>query len=173
VVPIIHRDVTPANILVGYNGCVKLTDFGLSRALDRPRTTDPGIVKGKVAYLAPELLDGAKSDPRCDLFSVGVTLWEGLTGQRLFGGSGTDVDIAMRIMECKVPSPRAARPEIPAALEAITLRALTRDPAHRFQRATEMIDALAGLLRTEAVPTDGPAIAATAREAGELLLEHD
>ena len=84
-VPVIHRDVTPSNILVGINGAVKLTDFGLARAMDRPRTTDPGIVKGKVAYLAPELLENAKPDPRCDLYSVGVVLWEALTAQRLFG----------------------------------------------------------------------------------------
>ena len=98
-VPVIHRDVTPSNILVGVNGAVKLTDFGLARAMDRPRMTDPGTVKGKVAYMAPEMLENAKPDPRCDIYSVGVLLWESLTASRLFGGDGTDVQIALRILQ--------------------------------------------------------------------------
>jgi serine/threonine protein kinase len=170
--PVIHRDVTPANIMVGFNGAVKLTDFGLSRAIHRPRTTDPGIVKGKIAYMAPELFEQRKPDPRCDIFSVGVTLWEALMGQRLFGGEGTDVDIAMRVLDCKVPSLRTATPAIPPALEIIVNKALARSPDNRYQRATDMIDALSGLLRVQSVPTDGPALAASAKEASELLLEH-
>jgi eukaryotic-like serine/threonine-protein kinase len=171
--PVIHRDVTPANIMIGFNGCVKLTDFGLSHALNRPRTTDPGIVKGKIAYMAPELFDQKKPDPRCDIFSVGVTLWEALTAQRLFGGEGTDVDIAMRLLACKVPPLRELRPSIPPTLEAIVNKALARKPEDRYQRAKDMIDALAALLRTHDAPTDAPALADSVREASELLLEHD
>jgi serine/threonine-protein kinase len=171
--PIIHRDVTPANIMVGFNGCVKLTDFGLSRALDRPGTTDPDVVKGKIAYMAPELFEQPKPDARCDIFSVGVTLWEALAVRRLFGGKGTDVDAALRVMECKVPSLRALRPEVPPALEAIVQKALARDPEQRFQRATDMIDALSGFLRTQDSPTDGTAIAQSAHEASELLMLHE
>ncbi len=172
-VPVIHRDVTPANIMLGYNGSVKLTDFGLSRALDRPRTTDPGIVKGKIAYMAPELFDSKKPDARCDIFSVGVTLWESLTAQRLFGGEGTDVDVAMRLLACQVPPVRELNPEVPPALEAIVNKALTRSPEDRFQRAKDMIDALSSLLRNHDARTDGTALAESAREASELLLEHD
>ncbi|MGD8859469.1 MAG: serine/threonine-protein kinase, partial [Myxococcales bacterium] len=97
--PVIHRDVTPANVLIGINGSVKLADFGLSRAANRPRTTDPGTVKGKVAYMAPELLDNQKPDARSDIYSVGVTLWEAITAQRLYGGQMSDVEVAMRVLE--------------------------------------------------------------------------
>lgn len=170
-VPVIHRDVTPANIMLGFNGSVKLTDFGLSRALDRPGTSDPGIVKGKIAYMAPELFDDPKPEPRCDIFSVGVTLWETLTARRLFGGHGTDVDMALRVMQCQVPPLRELRPEIPDALERVVNRALARAPAERYQRATDMIEALATVLRNQSAPADGSALARSAREAGDLLLE--
>lgn len=168
-VPVIHRDVTPANILVGINGNVKLTDFGLSRAIDRPRTTDPGTVKGKVAYIAPEVLEHKQADPRSDLFSVGVVLWEALAARRLFGGQGTDIDIAMRVLEGRVPNIREIRPELPVELEAIMLKALARTPRERFQRATLMIEALAGLLRQGDEPTDGPALGRSVRRARRFL----
>jgi serine/threonine-protein kinase len=172
-VPVIHRDVTPANVMIGFNGAVKLTDFGLSRALDRPRTTDPGIVKGKIAYMAPELFDQRKPDPRCDIFSVGVTLWESLVGQRLFGGEDTDVDAAMRVLACQVPPVREFVPSVPSLLESIVNKALARAPEARYQRARDVIDALSGMLRMHDAPTDGTALAESAREASELLLEHD
>jgi serine/threonine-protein kinase len=168
-VPVIHRDVTPSNILVGVNGAVKLTDFGMARAMDRPRTTDPGTVKGKVSYMAPELLENAKPDPRCDLYSVGVVLWESLTATRLFGGEGTDVQIALRILKATIPPPSERRPELPPELSAIVMRALARSPRDRFQRATEMIDALAQLLRRHPEPADGSAIARSVRHAKNAL----
>jgi serine/threonine protein kinase len=169
-VPVIHRDVTPSNILVGVNGSVKLTDFGLARAMDRPRTTDPGTVKGKVAYLAPELLDNQKPDPRCDLYSVGVVLWEALTAKRLFGGETvTDVETALRILEGKTPKVTEVRPELPEELSEIVAHALARQPRERFQRATEMIDALSQLLRRQTEQTDGPSLARSVRTAKAML----
>ena len=169
-VPVIHRDVTPSNILVGINGSVKLTDFGLARAMDRPRTTDPGTVKGKVAYLAPELLDNQKPDPRCDLYSVGVVLWEALAARRLFAGeSMTDVEVALRILEGKIQPVTELRRELPEELGAIVGRALARKPRERFQRATEMIDALAQLLRRQPESADGSALARSVRTAKSML----
>jgi serine/threonine-protein kinase len=168
-VPVIHRDVTPSNILVGVNGNVKLTDFGLARANDRPRTTDPGIVKGKVSYLAPELLEHAKPDPRSDLYSLGVVLWEALAGRRLFGGNGTDIEIAFRILEGKIPSLAELRADMPEELGIIAARALARQPRERYQRATEMIEALAQLLRRHADPADGSAIARSVRQARSIM----
>jgi serine/threonine protein kinase len=169
-VPVIHRDVTPSNILVGINGSVKLTDFGLARAHDRPRMTDPGTVKGKVAYLAPELLENQRPDPRCDLYSLGVVLWEALTARRLFrGDTATDVEIALRILEGKIPLVTEIRPELPAELALIVARALARNPSDRFQHATEMIDALAQLLRREPQSADGSALARSVRTAGAML----
>jgi serine/threonine-protein kinase len=169
-VPVIHRDVTPSNILVGVNGSVKLTDFGLARAMDRPRTTDPGTVKGKVAYLAPELLENAKPDARCDLYSVGVVLWEAITAQRLFGApQQTDVDTALRILNGKIPRITELRPRLPEELSAIVAQALARKPRERFQRATEMIDALAALLRKHSEAADGTSLARSVRMAKTLL----
>lgn len=168
-VPVIHRDVTPSNILVGVNGSVKLTDFGLSRAMDRPRTTDPGTVKGKVAYLAPELLENGKPDARCDIYSLGVVLWEALTATRLFGHERTDVDTAYKILEGKIKPVGEVRSDLPDELSAIVAQALARSPRQRFQRATEMIDALAALLRRQPVPTDGPALARSVRAAKAQL----
>ncbi len=169
-VPVIDRDVTPSNILVGINGSVKLMDFGLARAMDRPRTTDPGTVKGKVAYLAPELLDNQRPDPRCDLYSVGVVLWEALAARRLFGGEArTDVEVALRILEGRVARVEEVRPELPEELAEIVARALARQPRERYQRATEMIDALAQLLRRQREPTDGPALARSVRAAKALI----
>ena len=164
-VPVIHRDVTPSNILVGINGVIKLADFGLARAMDRPRMTDPGVVKGKVAYLAPELLENAKPDPRCDVYSLGVVLWEALAGKRLFGTERTEIDTALRILQGNVPAVSEARAELPRELVAIVSQATARMPRERFQRATDMIDALAGVLRKQPAPTDATAIARSVRAA--------
>ena len=168
-VPVIHRDVTPANILIGSNGCVKLTDFGLARAMDRPRTTDPGTVKGKVAYLAPELFENGKPDARCDIYSLGVVLWEALTARRLFGGERTDVDTALKILEGRAPRVSEVRPELPDELATIVVQALARNARDRFQRATEMIEVLAALLRKHPEPADGTSIARSVRTALSLL----
>jgi serine/threonine-protein kinase len=164
-VPVIHRDVTPSNVLVGDNGVVKLADFGLARAMDRPRTTDPGIVKGKVAYLAPELLENQKPEPRCDIYSLGVVLWEALAARRLFGAERTDVDTALKILEGNIPPVLSVRNGLPVELSMIVARATARQARDRYQRASEMIDALAGLLRRQPAPTDAPSIARSVRQA--------
>jgi serine/threonine-protein kinase len=167
--PVIHRDVTPANVLIGINGSVKLADFGLSRAANRPRTTDPGTVKGKVAYMAPELLDNQKPDARSDIYSVGVTLWEAITAQRLYGGQMSDVEVAMRVLEGEPSTLTEAAPHAPAELADVVHRALAHAPDDRFQSATEMIVALSKLLRGAEIPTDGPALARSVRVARKLL----
>lgn len=163
--PVIHRDVTPANILIGLGGCVKLTDFGLSRAMDRPGTTDPGTVKGKVAYMAPEGLKGERASLMTDIYAVGVTLWEALAGQRLFGGSGGDVEIAMRVLKMDVPDLAGLRPDLPPELLHIVARAMAPVPRRRYQRAGAMVEALSSLLRKHTLPTDGPAIARSVKQA--------
>ncbi|HEX2679340.1 MAG TPA: serine/threonine-protein kinase [Polyangiales bacterium] len=168
-VPVIHRDVTPSNILIGLNGNVKLTDFGLARAMDRPRTTDPGIVKGKVAYLAPELFENAKPEPRCDIYSLGVVLWEALSAQRLFPIDKSDATTALRILKGEIPLVTTVAPDVPPELAAIVAQATQRQARDRYARATEMIDALAGLLRKHAEPTDAPSIARSVRGANARL----
>jgi serine/threonine-protein kinase len=126
-------------------------------------------VKGKVAYLAPELFDNAKPDPRCDLYSLGVVLWETLAAQRLFGKERSDVDTAMRILQGNIPDVASVRPDLPPALSQIVKQAAAREPRDRFQRATEMIDALTSLLRRHTEPTDATAVARSVRVANAML----
>jgi serine/threonine-protein kinase len=145
--PVIHRDVTPHNILLGVNGVVKLTDFGLARARDRVASmTAPGTVKGKLSYLAPEVSFGKVNTPQSDLFGVGSVLWETLSGERLFDGK-TDVEIFKKIRACKVPPIADRRPDIPPAFAAVLDVALAADPGDRFESATAFAHALAQVMK--------------------------
>jgi serine/threonine protein kinase len=137
---LIHRDVSPRNVLIAWDGAVKVSDFGLARALDSG--TGAGPVIGKAAYLAPEQVAGAPLDRRSDLFSVGVVLWEALTGTRLFQGEGT-MEIFAQIRFRDAPAPSAVRTGIPADLEAVTMKLLARDPAARYATAEQALDELA------------------------------
>ena len=136
---IVHRDVTPPNIMVAWNGAVKILDFGIARAVQQLRTsqTEAGIVKGKMSYVAPELLQGQPADARSDLFSLGVVLHELLSGRRLFVGDN-DLETLKLVSEMPVPRPSSRNPEVKPALDEVILRALARDPAKRYQSADEM-----------------------------------
>ncbi len=136
---IVHRDVTPPNIMVAWNGAVKILDFGIARAVQELRTsqTDAGIVKGKMSYVAPELLQGQPADARSDLFSLGVVLHELLCGRRLFVGE-SDLETLKLVSEMPVPRPSSRNPEVRPAFDEVILRALARDPAKRYQSADEM-----------------------------------
>ena len=156
--PVIHRDVSPHNILLGINGVVKLTDFGLARARDRVFSlTAPGTVKGKLSYLSPEVTYGQPASPLSDLFAMGTCLWEALAGVRLFEGK-TDLDVFKQIRNCEVRPLRAARPDLPRALYEIVDRSLAADPAKRFPSARSMAVALADLLKTVASSGDAQAM---------------
>lgn len=151
--PVIHRDVSPQNILLAASGAVKLTDFGLSRARDRANSlTVPGTVKGKLSYLAPEVTLGRPNSVASDLFSMGVVMWEVLCGQRLFDGRN-DLEIFKKIRACAVPSVRLARPDVPEELAAVVARATALAPKHRYEHASEMI---AELSRIEGGAVDSP-----------------
>ncbi len=136
---IVHRDVTPPNIMVAWNGAVKILDFGIARAVQELRTsqTDAGIVKGKMSYIAPELQQGQPADARSDLFSLGAVLHELLCGRRLFVGE-TDLETLKLVSEMPVPRPSSRNPEVKPAFDEVILRALARDPAKRYQSADEM-----------------------------------
>ena len=136
---IVHRDVTPPNIMVAWNGAVKILDFGIARAVQQLRTsqTEAGIVKGKMSYVAPELLQGQPADARSDLFSLGVVLHELLSGRRLFVGDN-DLETLKLVSEMPVPRPSSRNAEVKPALDEVILRALARDPAKRYQSADEM-----------------------------------
>jgi serine/threonine-protein kinase len=151
--PILHRDVTPGNVLLDRSGFVKLGDFGLARATDRERLTRPNIVKGKAAYLAPEIVRGEPPSPQSDLFAVGIVLYEALTGTRLFKGRN-EVESALLVREARVPLLGVLRPSVPLRLSQAVHRALDRDMSRRFGSALEMLETLRSLLRVLPSSTD-------------------
>jgi serine/threonine protein kinase len=139
---IVHRDVSPQNILVGFDGVVRVTDFGVAKAAWRQQHTEHGAIKGKLAYIAPEQLTGL-ADRRSDVFGVGVVLWELLTGTRLRTGDG--VEILVEILCKQMQAPSAINAEA-ACLDAIVLRALERCPEDRFASAAEMLSSIASIV---------------------------
>jgi serine/threonine protein kinase len=154
VAPVIHRDVSPHNILLGVNGVVKLTDFGLARARDRVFSlTAPGTVKGKLSYLSPEVTLGKPATPQSDIFAMGSVLWEALAGVRLFDAR-TDLEVFKQIRSCEITPLGPLRPDLPAELIAVIDRALAKDPDHRFPSARTMAFALAEILRYAPQVTD-------------------
>ena len=138
---VVHRDVSPHNVLVTYDGEVKVLDFGIAKAAGSSSETKTGFLKGKVTYMAPEQVARKALDRRVDIFAVGVMLWEALTGARMWGDLD-DFEIFLKLRSDAIPSPRTVRPDVPEALEAICMRALMRDPAERFATAAEMQRAL-------------------------------
>src|SRR5690625_873266 len=133
---IVHRDISPPNILISRDGEVKLTDFGLARAAAYLDFTDHGVVKGKFAYLSPEASMGEEVDLRADIFAMGVVLWESLAGRRLFQGQ-TDLETLQNVRACKVPPIHSVRHDIPASLDRILNRALAKNRADRYSSARE------------------------------------
>ena len=137
---VIHRDVSPGNILVGYDGNVKVVDFSMAKAAITT-VTRVGVVKGKAGYMAPEQCTGSKIDRRSDVFALGILLYEMATVRRLFKGE-TDLDTMRTISLGTIPKPTEVRPEVPARLEAIIMKALSRLPYDRYQTAAELGAAL-------------------------------
>ncbi len=149
---LVHRDVTPHNILLSYDGAVKLTDFGIAKAGGRATTV--GMLKGKFAYMAPEQARGDPVDARTDLFALGITLWELLTGGRLFDGD-TDLAVLRAVQERPVLAPADLNPDVDDELSLVVVKALQRAPADRYQTAAEFERALLQyVLRHSQVPED-------------------
>ncbi|MFC1641570.1 serine/threonine-protein kinase [Myxococcota bacterium] len=166
--PILHRDVTPSNILLDEAGLVKLADFGLARAMDRTRRTRPDIVKGKLSYLAPELLWGHESSVASDLFSLGVVLWEVLAGERLFDAE-TDVAVVNLVREAHVPLLSAKRPDLPLGVVRTVHQALEKQPERRFGSAREMLLEFTRQLRVLPNTSDSSVLAQNVSEARRRL----
>jgi hypothetical protein len=138
---IVHRDVSPANILVGVDGVARVFDFGLAKATMRANVTRQGTIKGKLSYMAPEQLRSSPVDRRTDIFAAGVVLWETLTLRRLFQGEDVG-QVAGQILWGNVPPPSSFNPEVPPALDEVVARALARSPEDRFATAREFAQAL-------------------------------
>jgi serine/threonine-protein kinase len=144
-VELVHRDVSPPNILISKRGEVKVTDFGLAKARTQLERTDPGVVKGKFSYLSPEVATGQNIDQRADIFALGVCLWEMLAGRRLFLGD-TDYETVQAVSNADVPSLIGVHPEVDPQFESLILKSLAKDPDDRFPSAREFGDALASYL---------------------------
>ena len=144
---LVHRDVSPPNVLLSKRGEVKLVDFGLAKAVDQLEHTDPGVIKGKFSYLSPEAVEQQEVDARADIFASGILLWEILTNERLFM-SETDLQTVDLVRRAHVPSILNLNPQVPPALENVVRRSLHRDRSMRYQSAREFGDALAEVLFT-------------------------
>ncbi|MEO8840163.1 MAG: serine/threonine-protein kinase, partial [Kofleriaceae bacterium] len=138
---IVHRDVSPSNLMASYEGGVKLVDFGVAKAAHRSQETRSGTVKGKISYLSPEQCRGGNVDRRSDLFSLGIVLWEMLTTERLYKRA-TDFEAMAAIVSEHVPPPSSRRPDVPRELDALVLQLLAKDPAERFQSADQLHEAI-------------------------------
>ncbi len=137
---IVHRDVSPQNILVGLDGVVRVVDFGVAKAAGRLQMTREGMLKGKLAYMAPEQAAADTVDRRCDIYSAAVVLWEALTGQRLFTGQN-EMSLFRSVLAGAVTPPSALVPGLPPEVDALVMRGLAREPADRFATALEMAEA--------------------------------
>lgn len=159
---VVHRDVTIRNVVVGYDGRVSVLDFGIARAADQIHETRTGVVKGTLLYMSPEQIRRKKIDRRSDVWSVGVVLWEMLTGRSLFRRR-TDLDALVAIERGPIPPPSRVAPQVPAELDGIALRALARDPEARFATAAHLADALDAVLSARPDAPDERALGAWAR----------
>lgn len=133
---IVHRDITPENIVVSFDGEVKILDFGIAKAENLATETRVGEIKGKLGYMSPEQVTGKQLDHRSDLFSLGVLLYEWLTGHRLFTGK-TDVEVLRGVVEGKIYPPTYFQPDLPPAVEQLVMKALERNREQRYQSAWE------------------------------------
>jgi len=169
---IIHRDVSPQNILVGIDGVARVADFGIAKATVRMQSTAHGTVKGKLAYLSPEQARGEKDqDRRVDVWATSVVLWEALTGERLFATGGMQ-EIAMNVLTGPIAAPSSKVGDIPAVLDEVVMKGLAREKAVRWTTAAEMADALERIGEVAPLGEVAEWVRTHAREALETRKQH-
>ena len=149
---IVHRDISPQNILISFEGEVKLTDFGIAKAATKARITDAGALRGKLLYMSPEQAWGKPMDRRSDVFSLGIVFYEMITDQKPFLGS-SEMSILEMVRECRIAPPSDVNPRIPERLEKVVMTALDREPDHRYQDASQMFRDLDRVLHERQPPT--------------------
>ncbi len=147
---IVHRDISPANILISYNADIKIADFGIAKNSHRLFHSDPGIRKGKHEYMSPEQASCTKIDHRSDIFCVGIILYELLTGRRLFQSS-SDTQALQKVQTCSIPQASSINPRIPPRLNQIVHTALQKNPALRFQTAEQFRKAIKEILHPQTI----------------------
>src|SRR5438270_4309308 len=148
---LVHRDISPQNVLIGYEGEVKLIDFGIAKAAGKAGKTQAGILKGKFGYMSPEQVRGLPIDRRSDVFAVGVILYEMLTGEKLFVGE-SDFSTLEKVRNAEVPAMRQFNPNIPPGLEKVVMKALAREQEDRYQWSSDLQeDLMRFLLAGEAI----------------------
>ncbi len=160
---IVHRDISPPNIMMSKNGEVKVVDFGLAKANSQVEITDEGVVKGKFSYLSPEAASGEPIDERTDVFALGIILWEMLTGRRLFLTDKPQKTVEL-VRQARVPSIPALNPNVPTELDMIVRKALARDPKDRYQTAADLGDVLAQFLFSHEMKATSRDIAVAVRD---------
>jgi tRNA A-37 threonylcarbamoyl transferase component Bud32 len=162
---VVHRDVSPQNIFVLYDGVTKVVDFGIARSVDRTaERTSTGMIKGKLSYMAPEQLRGVEPDRRIDVFALGIVLWECATGKRLFQKQ-TEAATMCAVLQDPIPAPSSVAPGIAPEFDAIVAKALARNPDERYQTAAELARDLDRFVASRGLPI-GP------EEVAELMRTH-
>jgi serine/threonine protein kinase len=144
---IVHRDVSPQNILISFEGEVKLVDFGIAKAATKASNTDRGALRGKLLYMSPEQAWGRPIDRRSDVFSLGIVLYEMVTETKPFVGAGNEVSILELVRQCVITPAREINPRVPEALDRVIMKALAREPGERYQDAGQMQRGLERFLR--------------------------
>jgi serine/threonine protein kinase len=160
---IVHRDVSPSNVLVTYEGSVKIVDFGIAKAATAQTATIAGTLKGKIPYMSPEQCRGESVDRRSDIFSIGTLLWELTTGKRLFAGDNEFATLN-RVAQGDVPLPSSVRPDYPPELEQIVMKALQADPDQRYSTALDLQVDLEDFAREARLPVSSARMAKFMRE---------
>ncbi|MDP2272130.1 MAG: protein kinase [Archangium sp.] len=169
---IVHRDISPQNILVSFEGGVKIVDFGIAKAADQATVTKSGVLKGKYSYMSPEQAAGQPIDCRTDIFALGVVLYELLTGTRLFKRA-TDIQTLNAVTECKLAPPSQVNDRVPADLDAIVMKALAKDRTVRFSEARQLGAALESWLMSHAISASSAALAEFMRDIYAERLKHE
>lgn len=169
---LVHRDISPPNVLVSFDGEVKIVDFGIAKAATKAQKTQAGILKGKFGYMSPEQVRGVPVDRRSDLFATGTLLFELLTGERLFTGK-SDYEVLEKVRRARVPLPVLAQKQVPPELEAVLLKALEREPDDRYQWASELAADLNAWLAALQDPTSADELGSFLREHFLEILEHE